>query len=216
MCIFSETPKCGIPLSMWLAVQFMFLTLESFSMEMKERMQQSLYWSSHQYRLRRKLIIGFVGAAKEISEISWQVYGMTLYFSPDSDGCSENNGGFMFVFVMFLCIAALKAILIVCVFAIIGVAFCARKLKRRQERSASRDILRSIGRIKYSALSIGQSEPDEECSICFTEFGEEDIVTKLSCNEKHIFHEQCISHWIQQGKNSCPICRAPINSEIEL
>ena len=71
MCIFSEIPKCGIPLGMWLAVQFMFLTLESFSMEMKERMQQSLYWSSQQNRLRRKIIIGIVGAAKELSEISW-------------------------------------------------------------------------------------------------------------------------------------------------
>eukprot|EP00353_Schmidingerella_taraikaensis_P006336 CAMPEP_0185578462 /NCGR_PEP_ID=MMETSP0434-20130131/12949_1 /TAXON_ID=626734 ORGANISM="Favella taraikaensis, Strain Fe Narragansett Bay" /NCGR_SAMPLE_ID=MMETSP0434 /ASSEMBLY_ACC=CAM_ASM_000379 /LENGTH=254 /DNA_ID=CAMNT_0028196275 /DNA_START=422 /DNA_END=1183 /DNA_ORIENTATION=- len=174
ICIFSETPKCGIPLSFWLAVQFMFMTLESASMELKERMQQSLYWSATSNRRCRKWITGVCGATKELSEIAWQVYGAKLYFSDESDGCSEENQGFMFVLVMFLCIAALKVILISCFLCIVVVAFGARKLKRRNERSASRDILRSLGRIKYSTLSIGQSEPDEECSICFSEYGEDD------------------------------------------
>ena len=122
----------------------------------------------------------------------------------------------MYVMVMFLFIAAFKILLFSCVLCFLCVAFGARHLQRHKERNASKDILRSLGRIKYSALSIGQNETDEECSICFTEYADDDVVTKLSCNEKHIFHEQCIAHWIQQGKNSCPICRAPINSEIEL
>lgn len=98
--------------------------------------------------------------------------------------------------VIFLVLSALKQVLFVCVLCFICIAKIARKLKRHNERSASKEILRSLARIKYSAISIGTNESDEECSICFSDFGEDDIVTKLSCNEKHIFHEQCITMWI--------------------
>ena len=121
------------------------------------------------------------------------------------------------VMVMFLILAAIKILVILAAILLLCYTLVMHKLQKRNERAASRNILRSLGRIKYSALSqIGQGETDEECSICFTEYGEDDIVTKLSCNDKHIFHEQCIGGWIQQGKNSCPICRAPIDDQIQL
>lgn len=117
--------------------------------------------------------------------------------------------------VMFLIIAAIKILVILFAVFILCYHFIARKMQQRNEKAASKNILRSLGRIKYSALNeLGLGgDPDEECSICFMEYGENDIVTKLECNEKHIFHEQCISSWIQQGKNSCPICRAPISNQ---
>ena len=37
-CLISSNESCGIPLSFWLAVQFIFLTLESALMELRERM----------------------------------------------------------------------------------------------------------------------------------------------------------------------------------
>ena len=138
-----------------------------------------------------------MSVVKETSELAWQVYGVTLYFSKASDGCSEENAGFMIVMVLFLVLAAIKLLVIIGVIAILIYTCIANKMKKRNERAASRGILRSLGRIKYSTLSsIGQSETDEECSICFCDYTDEDIVTKLECNEKHIFHEQCISSWI--------------------
>lgn len=96
----------------------------------------------------------------------------------------------------FLVLAAIKIVLLVIVLFIMCCVFASRHLKRRNERSASKDILRSLTTIKYRALGFGQNETDEECSICFSEYTDDDIVTKLSCNDKHIFHESCISHWI--------------------
>ena len=102
----------------------------------------------------------------------------------------------MFVMLMFLILAILKFILVLVIIGIL-IYVCTRiRLQRRNERSASKDILRSLGRVKYSALSLGQNETDEECSICFVEFTSDDVVTKLTCNEKHVFHEECISQWI--------------------
>merc|ERR1712060_469363 len=168
-------------------------------------MRNNLWWSQG-HRGLRKCLETFILTVKELAEGSWLIYGMTLYFSSESDGCSDENQGFMIVMLLFLIIGALKLILIVVVICILISIAVNSRLKRRNERNASKDILRSLAKTKYSALSsIAQGETDEECSICFMAFGEDDIVTKLDCNEKHIFHEDCISAWIRQGKNSCPI-----------
>ncbi|KAK6945534.1 Zinc finger, RING-type, partial [Dillenia turbinata] len=45
------------------------------------------------------------------------------------------------------------------------------------------------------------------CSICLTEFEDEDMVTQLSeC--RHVFHLDCIQKWIHMDKLTCPICRS--------
>lgn len=48
--------------------------------------------------------------------------------------------------------------------------------------------MRSLAKIKYSALELGQRESDEECSICFGEYTDDCFVSRLNCNEKHMFH----------------------------
>jgi len=128
ICLFSETPKCGIPLGIWLGVQFVFLILESGLMELRERMQASLYWSDTENRCARKCVTTIIVAAKELSEIYWQIYGASLYFSNDSDGCSDENQALMIVFVIFLVVAALKIVLVSCVCCFVVIALAARKL----------------------------------------------------------------------------------------
>ena len=46
----------------------------------------------------------------------------------------------------------------------------------------------------------------ECCSICFEEFGNEDIQQcELTC--KNVFHTECINLWLASN-NSCPLCRS--------
>jgi len=61
---------------------------------------------------------------------------------------------------------------------------------------------RSFNPEQFNALS--------ECSICFEEFKETDLVTPLSCDVRHYFHNHCIEQWIKT-KNECPLCRKEIN-----
>ena len=42
-----------------------------------------------------------------------------------------------------------------------------------------------------------------ECSICFDEFKENELLKQLRC--KHIFHKECLSQWLLNEKK-CPIC----------
>jgi len=47
-----------------------------------------------------------------------------------------------------------------------------------------------------------------ECGVCLAELDANAVVAKLPC--KHAFHPQCISRWLTQCKNTCPLCQAPI------
>ena len=49
-----------------------------------------------------------------------------------------------------------------------------------------------------------------QCPICWSDFLRNDFVTTLHCDEKHIFHTECIEQWIRKGQNSCPLCRMTI------
>ena len=216
ICALLPMHNCGIPLSLWLTVMFIFVCLDILIREMNQRMKNNSYWTIPANRRLKKYLTRIIVSLKEISEIGWATYGVFLYFSPQSDGCSDKNRGFMALMMMLLVLSGIKlVIIIISLFALCILAWKSHQ-RRRDIRTASNSILRSLARIKYSTLSLAQTDTDEECSICFVDYTQNDFVTKLDCNEKHIFHEQCIGSWIQQGKNSCPICRSTINSQIQL
>ena len=48
-----------------------------------------------------------------------------------------------------------------------------------------------------------------DCSICFEPCILKEDVTHLSCN--HYFHTSCIKKWKLQKRNTCPLCRKPID-----
>ena len=45
----------------------------------------------------------------------------------------------------------------------------------------------------------------ESCIICLEKFKQEDIISELTCNAKHIFHASCINQWLGT-KLACPLC----------
>ena len=48
----------------------------------------------------------------------------------------------------------------------------------------------------------------DPCTICAVEYCETDEVVVMKCDERHLFHEECIKRWLRINSN-CPICRAP-------
>lgn len=55
----------------------------------------------------------------------------------------------------------------------------------------------------------GVTDQDKSCAICFVEYGENDDITPLPCDDRHFFHTECIEGWLKSN-NSCPMCRVPI------
>lgn len=69
------------------------------------------------------------------------------------------------------------------------------------------EILNSLNRTKYLGHhdSMGLT-----CAICWSDFKDNEVVTPLSCDNRHLYHTVCIEAWIKKGNNSCPLCRKQI------
>ncbi|KAF2725893.1 hypothetical protein K431DRAFT_290388 [Polychaeton citri CBS 116435] len=49
-------------------------------------------------------------------------------------------------------------------------------------------------------------ESGHRCLVCLCDFEVKDTARRLvKC--RHLFHKECIDHWLTQGRNSCPLCR---------
>lgn len=44
------------------------------------------------------------------------------------------------------------------------------------------------------------------CSICLEDFSEGEMITVLSCDRNHAFHQNCIDKWLNT-QSTCPVCR---------
>ena len=55
-----------------------------------------------------------------------------------------------------------------------------------------------------------KNENFEKCIICMEKYVLNDEVETLPCF--HIFHKDCIEHWLKAGKDTCPICKNKVNN----
>ena len=154
------------------------------------------------------MLVFFVG--KEVFESYWVIKGCMM----DKSKCGDDTTGLYYVTMILLVIGVFKILLYALVVVVLIVHLIGTHRRNRNQQRQSKDILRNISRVPY--MSLVSNDPESECIICYNEYTENDMVTKLDCNEKHFFHTECITGWIEQGKNSCPICRAPINEQIAL
>ena len=129
-----------------------FFILEGVLIEFRERMKTNMYWNQNREK-RNKVIFCIVGL-KEFLETSWQIYGAIIYFSKDAENCSKENEWDMTMMSIFLFIGAIKICLLMLVLIILTYIGVRHLCKRNKEKSASKNILRSLSKIKYSALSI--------------------------------------------------------------
>ena len=64
-----------------------------------------------------------------------------------------------------------------------------------------------IKTIQYSELTAEQKE--NPCPICYDEYSDTDQIRVLKCVGNHIFHQLCISAWLDRNA-VCPLCRTRI------
>lgn len=63
---------------------------------------------------------------------------------------------------------------------LVGVYFRRFNNTRQRSSQASR-IIRNISRVKFSEDLFGAINDENECIICMTSFGPDDLITKLNC-----------------------------------
>jgi len=56
----------------------------------------------------------------------------------------------------------------------------------------------------------------DECTICCEPLAGGERIIVLRCHETHRFHQACLLGWALTSKATCPLCRAPIQDELDL
>lgn len=69
---------------------------------------------------------------------------------------------------------------------------------------------REIGKFTVPMNYSKESEKEETCTVCLSDFEENENIRKLRCN--HIFHPECIEKWLDINKK-CPMCRKEIDND---
>eukprot|EP00347_Sterkiella_histriomuscorum_P014851 403359283 len=79
--------------------------------------------------------------------------------------------------------------------------------QRQQQRVVKEDLIKNIFKVNFSR----QIFPDTtDCAICLGDLQENEIVTPLPCDMRHVYHSDCIIDWFKQN-NSCPLCKAEVS-----
>lgn len=101
---------------------------------------------------------------------------------------------------------AFPALLIASVCACLPVLIVAMMFLKSPQHSASEAVLAEIKSQEYDS----KVHRGDCCSICTVDYAAKEAVVVLKCDERHLFHEDCVKKWLQINA-ICPICRAPIS-----
>jgi hypothetical protein len=67
----------------------------------------------------------------------------------------------------------------------------------------------SIARLRRVQSSDGDAAC--MCSICLSHYLSGDAMLVLPCDERHTFHDECITQWLVKN-SSCPLCQRAVAS----
>lgn len=79
---------------------------------------------------------------------------------------------------------------------------------RKMKRGLSRESLLRLRRVDSSAES-AVGGPGM-CSICLAQFEPGESLVLLPCDERHSFHEECITQWLVKSAQ-CPLCMGEVS-----
>lgn len=90
-------------------------------------------------------------------------------------------------------------------------------LNEDNNQNNNEEVIRNLPSFKIDEKFMESSQKEdnknenfEKCVICMEKYVINDEVETLPCF--HIFHKECIEHWLKAGKDSCPICKNKVNN----
>ena len=83
-----------------------------------------------------------------------------------------------------------------------------RRSRINENNNAMNNILKQLQVTKIEDIN-KLNDQNKKCVICLEDFKNDDKSIYLPCF--HLFHEKCITDWINMKKGFCPFCRTIIN-----
>ena len=152
-----------------------------------------------------------------LTNTCWFIYGNKIYYQnaefcgdPQNEGAAPQQKNAMWIMVLIgystmckcCCLSALLAYLVPLLIVIY----------RRQNNQGIPGLLKNLKKGKVKRGDLQGEDSNKQCSICFEDYVENDVVVTLPCDTRHMFHESCIKEWLKQ-KDTCPLCKAPVTKE---
>lgn len=141
------------------------------------------------------------------------VYAATVLFSDEAVSCRSNelnDSASYWYFVAFCClVGVLYSLLLVGICCLTVGCFCfiVSMIYHQGQTFRMREAINRVPLAQAAMARIGHTQYKEKsekskqqvsCIICLTNFKEDDQVSELNCDERHIFHTQCLQPWLEQ------------------
>jgi biopolymer transport protein ExbB/TolQ len=107
------------------------------------------------------------------------------------------NPGFEWIMILMLLVGYIMFFVYLVVILLVVALYSRRFFDKRARQSQSRQILKSISRIRFSEELFGALEDENECIICMSQYTSSSLITKLDCSGNHFYHTECIEGWIK-------------------
>jgi len=157
-----------------------------------------------------------ISALAEICRIYYIVlfiYGQILYYQ-EGTNCAVVAPTVNTLVLVYICFAYFYIgipiiLLILACLCMPVLIFIAIMVSRRAQVPANNDAINRLQVIKYHRESLPGTP---ECSICITDYVENDDIIQLKCSPMHHFHSECLKRRLIIN-GLCPICRTRIDME---
>ena len=57
--------------------------------------------------------------------------------------------------------------------------------------------MEKVSKKQFKDLDAEHQEQTDKCIICYCEFQENEEISELACDDRHIFHTECIQKWLE-------------------
>eukprot|EP01069_Polyplicarium_translucidae_P009559 Polyplicarium_translucidae@DN3327_c0_g2_i1.p3 len=150
----------------------------------------------------------------QVFGVLWFCWGGVLTFTEPHCNCHAfqwARGLWWFQACAFAVPCVLHLLLFLCLPCLVFVVI--RALLGSDQKPTPDEIISTLESTPFAQISAaaalqGVTVPTT-CSICMTDFVDEDAAIVLPCDRRHFFHTSCVTPWLKNSQ-LCPLCRANV------
>ena len=187
---------CGIPIREWLMVfSALYFSRSTFQLikiwVVRHFNQYKLYYDIAAFTLANGAMV------------AWLYYGYDMFYS-DANNCDDITSTSFLNSIMFviLFIGYFMGFVYLMIACTVPCLYLMIREQAEQNRLAAGGVGQAQVPMILASLSRTQYDPnlfqhETQCIICLVDYKEDDIITKLHCDDRHYFHTSCLEGWVK-------------------
>lgn len=193
VCKTGKPGMCGVPLFEWNIVYTVIIGMRALANLAKIPLMRSSSPSLNLYVISSFIVV-------DGCFLAWLIYGNVLFYSRANNCNDIQSAKFLYSFTLVLLVVGyvqmlLYALLIIAV-PIMVIYVRSQPDNRPGGHLRGEAIPLVIQGLARQQFSEEMFQHDKECPICMVEYQETDQISRLECDPKHYFHNECLVSWV--------------------